>query len=369
MIPFINLRKQYDGIRDEILDATDMVYRSGVHMNGPYTHALEEQLAKRLGMEHVICVHSGTQALEMVAAYHRYSFGIEADVKEPRVCIPAITYPATINAWIKAGWEPILIDVDAYGIMDLNKLPDYQDYHAICMVGLYGQPVWDELFKSNHEKIRWKILVEDAAQHWLSEPFGQTPMIKAISFDPMKNLGNYGNGGAIATYDPDAANWFRKYRDNGKPDWAIVGTNSRMSETDAAQLLVKLKYIDQWQDRRRNIATWWIDEFEGIEEIRPVIRQEFLQHHALQKFVVDINDRNAVKDKMYNDGVECKIHYERPLHELPRYEHYDNPGPLSVASSLSRRCLSLPLYPELTDNEVEYISDYLVQHVTHCSNH
>ena len=367
MIPFINLRKQYDSIRDEILEATDLVYRSGVHMNGPYTQALEEQIAKRLGVDHVICVHSGTQALQMIAEYHRYSFGIESDafiIDKPRVCVPALTYPATINAWIQAGWDPIIVDVDAYGIMDMEKLPDYSKYHAVCMVGLYGQPVWEELFRNNESKIRWKILVEDAAQHWLSEPYGQTPMIKAISFDPMKNLGNYGNGGAIATYDPDAANWFRKYRDNGKPDWKYIGTNSRMSESDAAQLLIKLKYIDQWQDRRRDIVSWWLDAFEDVEEIRPVIRREHLNQHALQKFVVDINDRNTVKNKMLSDGIECKVHYEHALHEMSLYEEYQNPGLLSVASSLSRRVLSLPLYPELTDAEVEYISDYLVAHVS-----
>ena len=366
MIPFINLRKQYDSIRDEILDATDMVYRSGIHMSGPYTQALEEQIAKRMGVEHVICVHSGTQALEMIAEYHRYSFGIDDGVK-PRVCLPALTYPATINAWIKAGWEPIIVDTDSYGVMNMEKLPDYDTYHAICTVGLYGSPVWEELFRDNGSKTHWKILVEDAAQHWLAQPFGSGPAIKAISFDPMKNLGNYGNGGAIATYDPDAANWFRKYRDNGKPDWGVVGTNSRMSEADAAQMLVKLKYIDEWQDRRRKIAAWWLDSFENVEEIRPVVRREYFEFHAFQKFVVDINDRNRVKDKMAADGIECKIHYEHPLHEMPLYQHYENPGLLSVASSLSRRVLSLPMYPELTDMEVEYISDYLILHAGNCS--
>lgn len=367
MIPFINLRKQYDSIRDEILDATDMVYRSGIHMNGPYTQALEEQVAKRIGMEHVICVHSGTQALQMIAEYNRYSFGIKQDVEQPKVCLPALTYPATINAWVKAGWEPIIVDTDSYGVMDMEKLPDYDSYHAICTVGLYGSPVWEELFKDNGSKTHWKILVEDAAQHWLSEPFGSNPVMKAISFDPMKNLGNYGNGGAIATHDPDAANWFRKYRDNGKPDWAIVGTNSRMSEADAAQLLVKLKHIDEWQDRRRKIAAWWLDTFEHIDEIRPVVRREYFGLHAFQKFVIDINGRNTVKDKLYNDGIECKIHYERALHEMEPYQHYENPGLLSVASSLSRRVLSLPFYPELTDTEVEYISDYVILHTGRCS--
>ena len=370
MIPFLNLSKQYDTIRDEILDVTDLVYRSGQLMNGPYTKALEEQIAKRMGMDYCVAVGSGTQALEMIAEYYRTQYFGEdlTHVMTPcSVCVPALTYPATINAWISAGWDPIIVDTDSYGVMDMAKMPSYTSYSAVCNVGLYGHPVWSDMFKSNDNKIRWKILVEDAAQHWLAASYGKLPVMSAVSLDPTKNLGNYGNGGAIVTYDIDAARWFRAYRDNGKPDFICAGTNSRISETDAAQLLVKLKYIDQWQDQRRSIASYWSEQLEQHELIRPLINEDNINGHALQKYVVEIDHRNEVQELLHGDGIESKIHYDRPLHEIPLYQGYQNPGHMSVASVLSRRVLSLPFYPELTGTEVDYIIDWLVQRVEQCN--
>jgi len=370
MIPFLNLSKQYDTIRDEVLEVTDLVYRSGVLMNGPYTKALEEQIAKRMDMDYCVAVGSGTQALEMIAEYYRTQYFGEdvSKIMTPvSVCVPALTYPATINAWIRAGWRPIIVDTDSYGVMDMDKMPDYKEYSAVCTVGLYGHPVWSDMFKNNANNIRWKILVEDAAQHWLAASYGKLPIMSAVSLDPTKNLGNYGNGGAIVTYDIDAARWFRAYRDNGKPDFTVAGTNSRISETDAAQLLVKLKYIDEWQDQRRSIAGFWSDMLEGNELIRPLINKDNINGHALQKYVVEIDHRNSVQELLYGDGVETKIHYDRPLHEIPLYQDYDNPGHMSVASMLSRRVLSLPFYPEMTDTEVSYVIDHLIKRVEDCN--
>ncbi|NDB65227.1 MAG: DegT/DnrJ/EryC1/StrS aminotransferase family protein [Euryarchaeota archaeon] len=364
MIPFLNLSKQYDTIRDEILEVTDLVYRSGVLMNGPYTKALEEQMAKRMNMGYCIAVGSGTQALEMIAEYHRTHQHLSKDVVENQlvVCVPALTYPATINAWIRAGWTPTIVDTDSYGVMDMAKMPDYQEYSAVCTVGLYGHPVNDG------HNLRWKILVEDAAQHWLATlKYGKRPITLAVSLDPTKNLGNYGNGGAIVTHDIDAAHWFRACRDNGKPDYTVAGTNSRISEADAAQLLVKLKYVDQWQDQRRSIAGFWSEWLEHEELIRPLINKDNINGHALQKYVVEIDHRDRVQQLLHSDGIQTKIHYDRPLHEIPLYQDYRNPGHMSVSSMLSRRVLSLPFYPEMTDTEVSHVIDCLIKRVKDCS--
>lgn len=366
MIPFINLRKQYQSIREEILHVTDLVLSGGVIMNGPYTASFEEQLGKRMGYDHVICVHSGTQAIEMIAQYHKYinnSFTFTSP-KDLTVLLPALTYPATINAWMRAGWNVIIGDVNTNGLLDLTKITDFSKFQAICMVGLYGHPVWEHLSEDHTNSLRYKILVEDAAQHWLADDYGKLPVMKAISFDPMKNLANYGNGGAIATFDLEAANWFRSYRDNGKPDWSVDGTNSRMSEVDSAQLMVKLKYLDQWQDQRRDIAKYWLERFSHYDDIGCLIDDTTLHLHGLQKFVIQIDHRDHVMEDLRNDGIETKIHYERPLHEEALYSEWPNPGPMSVASILSRRVLSLPFYPELTDGEIEFIADQVIEHVT-----
>jgi len=144
MIPFINLRLQYESIRKEILDATDMVLKTGVLMNGPYTQSLEEQIARRMDMPKVICVGSGTQALEMIARFHRDTFyGVTN--KNPRVVVPALTYPATINAFITTGWDVVIGDVHPEtGILEMPKIKE--DFDAICVVGLYGHPVFDDWY-------------------------------------------------------------------------------------------------------------------------------------------------------------------------------------------------------------------------------
>jgi len=366
MIPFINLRKQYQTIREEILHVTDLVLSGGILMNGPYTASFEEQLSKRIGHDHVICVHSGTQALEMIAQYHKHVNNTFSPTEELTVLLPALTYPATINAWMRAGWKVIIGDVDHYGNLDLNKIPNKQDVNAVCIVGLYGHPVWEQysLDTSAGDWLRYKILVEDAAQHWLAEDQVMLPVMKAISFDPMKNLANYGNGGAIATYDSESANWFRSYRENGKPDWNIDGTNSRMSEVDSAQMIVKLKYLDRWQERRQVIAEYYLERFSHYEDIRCLINDTAVHQHGLQKFVIDLDSRDQVFEDLRNSGIECKVHYGRPLHEEALYSEWPNPGALSVASMLSRRVLSLPFYPELTDSEIEYIADKVIEHAT-----
>jgi dTDP-4-amino-4,6-dideoxygalactose transaminase len=366
MIPFINLRKQYQSIREEILHVTDLVLSGGVLMNGPYTSSFEEQLGKRIGYNNVIAVHSGTQALEMIAQYHMYQNDTFSPNNELTVLVPALTYPATINAWMRAGWKVVIGDVDSRGNLDLKKISNKQDFNAICMVGLYGHPVWPNLLNDEDYIywLRYKILVEDAAQHWLAEDQITLPIMKAISFDPMKNLANYGNGGAIATYDSESANWFRSYRENGKPNWLIDGTNSRMSEVDCAQMIVKLKYLDDWQERRQEIAKYYLERFSHYEEIGCLIDNKSVHQHGLQKFVIAVDHRNHLVEDLRNSGIECKVHYERPLHEEALYSEWPNPGALSVASVLSRRVLSLPFYPELTDSEIEYVADEVIAHAT-----
>ena len=139
MIPFINLKLQYN-ILKEILDATDEVLSSGVLMNGPNTELLEFQLARRMEVPHVVCVGSGTEALEIIARFHQESFyGVTKS--QPRVIVPALTYPATINAFISTGWDVIIGEVNAEtGILDLEKITR-DDFDAVCVVGLYGKQI------------------------------------------------------------------------------------------------------------------------------------------------------------------------------------------------------------------------------------
>jgi len=353
-IPFTGLKKQYNQLRTEILDITDEVYRSGQLMSGNYTAEFENWLAKRNHSKYAVTCHSGTQALEIIAAYYRTKISINP----PRVVVPSMTYVATANAFIRAGWEVYLGDTDYYGLLDKRKIPQDLSIQATVLVGLYGASV-DHL-----EKKFWAtdLVIEDGAQHWLANNCQRLGNATAISFDPMKNLNCYGNGGAIVTEDIDLLEFARNYRNNGRPGGYSTGTNSRMSEVDCAQMMVKTKYIDEWQERRKKIALYWMGRLKG-SGIRTFIDSNNCQTHAFHKFVIDVDQRDILQRNLVLKKIETKIHYEQPLHELPAYEKCSGPDILSVASAMSRRVLSLPFYPELTDLEVEYIIDQVLNYV------
>jgi len=345
-IPFTGLKKQYNNLRTEILDATDEVLRSGQLMAGNYTAEFENWLAKKNHSKYAVTCHSGSQALEIIAEYYR----LQSSVNPPRVVIPSMTYVATANAFIRAGWEVYIADTDTHGLLDQKKIPTDLSVQATVLVGLYGAAVNADRFWGTD------LIIEDGAQHWLSNKCNRVGNATAISFDPMKNLNAYGNGGAVVTDDMDLLEFTREWTNNGKPRHYSIGTNSRMSEVDSAQMLVKTRYLDAWQERRRNISLYWLGRLKNTG-IRSLIDTQNFETHSYHKFVIDVDSRDTLARNLATKGIETRVHYREPLHELPAYTDYAGPNILSVASALSRRVLSLPCYPELTDLEVEYIID------------
>ena len=351
-IPFTGLKKQYNNLRTEILDVTDEVLRSGQLMSGNYTAEFENWLAKKNQSKYAVTCHSGTQALEVIAAYYKAHLTSTAT---PTVAIPSMTYAATANAFLRSGWNIYIVDTDKYGLLDKRKVPQDLGVQATVLVGLYGASV---------EKLEGKfwatdIVIEDGAQHWLSNDGRRFGNATAISFDPMKNLNAYGNGGAVVTDDIDLLEFVRAWRNNGKPTHQNIGTNSRMSEIDCAQMMVKTQYIDQWQERRNKIASYWMSRLKHTG-IRTLIDESNIKTHACHKFVIEVDGRDILQRNLELKKIETRVHYREPLHELPAYSDFVGPDILSCASSLARRVLSLPLYPELTDLEVEYIIDQVI---------
>jgi dTDP-4-amino-4,6-dideoxygalactose transaminase len=350
-IPFVGLKKQYHNLRSEILDTTDAVLRSGILMDGNYTYEFEHWLANRNRTRYARLCHSGTQALEIIAEF----FNSSSFARPPTVVIPALTYPATANAWIRAGWNICILDTNSHGQINFKTLPNLLEYQAVCLVGLYGASV------ENH----WPyfhdiVIVEDAAQHWLSQKCTRHGEAAAISFDPTKNLPNYGNGGAIVTNNYDLIDFARSWVSNGKYlNHADVGTNSRMSEIDCAQMMIKTRYIDQWQARRKEIAEFWNSRLEK-SNVRSLIDSSNIRHHSFHKYVIEVDQRDILQRNLALRKIETKIHYKDPLQDLPAFQHFPGPDMLSASHALSRRCLSLPLYPELSDLEVEYVADQLL---------
>ena len=355
-IPFTGIRRQYVNLREEIMDITDAVLSTGQVMNGPWTMQFEDWLANKNHVKYAVTCHSGTQALELIAAFHlQYGFGRVG----PTVLIPAMTYIATANAWAKAGWNIHIVDTDGYGLIDPKKVPRDLVFHAVCTVGLYGA-AYNRWFPNEGNY----AMIEDGAQHWLANDCRRHGAACAISFDPTKNFANYANGGAVVTNDRQLLDFARDWQSNGRGGGdADYVTNSRMSEVDCAQMMVKSKYLNEWQARREKIARYWMERFAG-SSVRCLIDGTNVDKHCFHKFVIDIDDRNSVMNKLEAAGITTRIHYTRPLHEEPRYVNTPGPDMMSAASSLARRALSLPIYPELDDSEVEFIADQVLAHVS-----
>ena len=203
------------------------------------------------------------------------------------------------------------------------------------------------------------MIIEDAAQHWLASGSVRMGGSAAISFDPMKNLAAYGNGGAIVTNDSDVLHFARAWRDNGKATHDSTGTNSRMSELECALMLVKAQYIDDWQRRREKIARYWTERLRH-PDIRCLITRDNVHDHAFHKFVIDVDKRDVVQRCLATKNIETRVHYAQPLHEIGTFRQWPGPDILSSASALSRRVLSLPIYPELTDLQVDYVADQVL---------
>ena len=339
-IPFNGLERQYANLRQEILQASDDALCKGQWMEGEFTQQFTHWLANRTKKTYAVLTHSGTTALEAIAHYYK-----KVNFVDNFAYIPTLTFPATANAFINAGFDIELLDCNSYGQCEFkeSRLSGGMDKPGVAVgVGLYGERI-------NHRPML--PFIEDGAQHWLTQSETNATAM-AISFDPTKNLPSSGNGGAIVTNNRSLYDFISAYVNHGKGT-NVIGTNARMSELEASHMMVRTQYIDEWQERRKEIAYYYIDRLQ--DRVRVVAKHK--QTHSWHKFVIDIEGRDEMRRYLGEYGIETRVHYNQPLHEMPKYEHYKNPGLLSVASSLSRRVLSLPIYPELTDSEVEIIVD------------
>lgn len=348
-IPHFGLARQYKNLREELLEATDNALRDGVLMNGFYTKIFEHWLTEKTKTLYAVTVHSGTQALEILASF------LLSRIDTPNVVqIPNFTYPATLTAFLTTGWNAILKDTNSYGMME-----EVEYNTSCCLVGLFGRKPTNKYCKMsdltpvNGKTGAWTIV--DGAQHWLVAD-GEVGTGMAISFDPTKNLPAPGNGGAIVTNNKGIYEFAINYRNNSSNvGFKTIGTNSRMSELDCAHLLVKTKYIDGWQDRRNRIAQHYCD----ILKSAPIMLLNDVENdvaHAHQKFVIYTTDRNALHTHLITSGIESKIHYNYVLGDLEIARTLSKPDMMSKSVMLSRGVLSLPIYPELTDAEVEHIA-------------
>jgi len=289
-------------------------------------------------------------------------------IEQPgRVVVPAVSFAATVNSVMMTEHEPMFCDVDGYGILDLENLEsslNEDNISAVMYVNLYGNVIDYNRLKLLTEFFgRSPMVIEDAAQSfgadWASMPSGKLGDVSVLSFDPTKNFNNYGSGGMILTDNARIAEALADFRDNGKHNGHMwPGTNSKMSEVDCAQMLVKLQYFDEWQERRHAIATYYTQQLQSYID---VLGARDNVGHAWPEFVVRHENRARLRTHLSMKGVETKIHYERALTDLEISSPYVNSLPrhghhFYNAEELCKSVLSLPIYPEMTDGEVEFVA-------------
>lgn len=362
VIPFFGIKRQYASLREELLEVIDAVYKSGQVLDGNYTKEFERQMAKRCHRKYAVAVGSGTQAL---------IFAQQLLFQEPaKILIPTISFVATINSILLNGNEPVLCDTDDQALINLESL-DYAVKGAgvsgIMYVNIFGNTVDYDRFRMLTEFFNKDLsIIEDAAQSFGASykgiPSGAMGDISILSFDPTKNLNNYGSGGMLLCDNLADAKILMDLRDNGKTnDHDYPGTNSKMSESDCAQMLVKLKHFDAWQRRRTAIAEYYIKElYPHLDILIPNSGTT----HAWHKFVIRVDNRNSLQNYLHRNGIETRIHYDQALSDMSvGFNYVDYSKQLfTETSAFTRECLSLPMYPELEDYEVETIIEVIKQY-------
>lgn len=362
-VPFLDLQAQYRSIREDIDSAIADVIRTSRFIIGSEETKFERLFAESLRLPYAVGCSCGTSAIYIALK----ALGIP---QEAEVIVPAMTYIATAEAVSLAGARPIFVDVEAdTGLIDFEAMTSAvtSKTWGVIPVHLYGQMVDMPRFAAFAEEKGLRLL-EDAAQAHAAEYRGQRPGslsdAAAFSFFPGKNLGAYGDAGAIVTRDRSMAEWVRQYRNHGRLDkytHEFVGFNFRLDGLQAAVLQAKLAHLERWTERRRAVAARYRTAF-GRAGIRCLVERPQARH-VYHLFVIRHPERDRLRKALADARIECGIHYPIPLHLQPAYKSCgQQPGSLPESEALAREVLSLPIDPELSDAQVEYVIQQICAH-------
>jgi len=354
-IPFVNLKAQYFSIKEEIDHAIFKVIQDSAFIGGKYAKAFEQNFANYIGVKHCIGVGNGTDALYIALKALGISEGDE-------VITAANSFIATSEAITMTGAKVIFVDSnkDTYNI-DVDKIEEVITLKtkAVMPVYLYGQPCDIDKILEIAKKNNLFVLEDCAQAHgaeYKGRRVGTFGDFGCFSFFPGKNLGAYGDAGAIVTNDDDLARKARMFANHGrieKYNHEFEGTNSRLDGLQAAILDVKLKYLDTWIERRRAIAKMYDAALKDI-----VITPSVLPNvkHVYHLYVIRIKNRDKVREPLADKGIATGIHYPIPLPFLKAYSYLGHkPADFPVAYSMKDEILSLPIHGDMTDEQVEYV--------------
>jgi len=359
MIPFVDLKREYAEISEEITQVIQRVLKSGWFILGEETVKFETEFSKYVGAKYGINVNSGSDALFLALK----TLGIG---KGDEVITVSHTFISTVDAIVRNEAKPIFVDIEpeTYCI-DVTKIEEKitKRTKAIIPIHLYGHPAdMDTIMKIAREHNLF--VIEDACQahgaEYKGKRVGGIGDIGCFSFYPTKNIGAYGDAGMIVTNKEELANrlkMMRNYGSSKKYYHEFVGVNSRLDEIQAAVLRVKLKYLDKWNERRRNIAQVYNKHLKDSEVVIP-IEKEYAKH-VYYLYVVRCKDRDKLQQYLSKKGVQTMIHYPVPVHKQNAYLKLGYKINLPITEKICNEILSLPIYPWLNNDEVSSIAEVI----------
>jgi len=377
-IPPFSLDAQISDIGEEIEEALIRVFRSGKYIGGNEVAAFEKAFASKIRASYVVGCNSGTDAL--ILALRSLNIG-----ENDEVITSSFSFFATAEAISSVGAQPVFVDIDPKTyLMDLSLVETAisPKTKAILPVHLFGYPVdMDQLMdiaKKNNLKV-----IEDCAQasgsNWRGKPVGSFGDVGCFSFFPTKNLGGVGDGGAISTNDFDLAKTIRELAVHGMPKRYLhtnIGYNTRLDSLQAAVLNIKLPRLNEWINKRKEIANNYINKLSVLEAIElPSTGITHLDGHSWNQFVIRILDDSFVKNKQNNSevfteiqnrdlfknelhelGVNTIIYYPIPIHLQPAYKELGyKEGSLPITEKVCNQVISLPIFPELEYIQQSYV--------------
>lgn len=359
MIPFVNLRLQYESIQAEIDEAIKDVFIKSQFIGGDSVKKFEEEFSTLFGVRHCIGTGNGTDSLFLVLKALGIGPGDE-------VITPAFSCMPSAECITLTGATVVFADVDdQYYTLDpidvARKVTSKTK--AVIAVHLYGQAAPVSQLKTLCDKHKI-FLIEDCAQAHLTKEHnklaGTVGIASAFSFYPTKNLGAYGDAGCILTQDNTLAETLRRLANHGvlkKDDHEIEGTNSRLDTLQAAILSVKLKHLKKWNEQRKNIADQYTNSLKNISElIVPAVSPGV--EHTYHIYAIRATKRDGLKNHLSEAGIETLIHYPQALPFTAAYRNKNHSeSQFPVSAKLQNEVLSLPVFPEITNTEVTSVID------------
>ena len=358
-VPFLDLKAQYDSIKNEIADGLQKVLDNTAFAGGPFVAEFEKDFALFCGTDLAIGVGSGTEALWLAL------LGLGVGSGDEVITTPN-TFIATAEAISFVGAKPVFVDIDE---QTYNMNPECLEAaitkktKAIIPVHLYGQPAdMDPIIKI--AKANNLFVIEDACQahgaEYKGKRVGSIGDAGCFSFYPGKNLGAYGEAGAVVTDNEELTTAIKMLRDHGQKEkyfHSMVGWNGRMDGFQGAVLSVKLKCLEQWNNSRRKNAALYNSILKDVSSIITPVEAEYASH-VYHIYAVLTENRKDFMEALTNKGVSCGIHYPVPLHLQEAYGFLGyKEGDFPIAESVASRQVSLPMFPELTSEQIAYTAE------------